>query len=162
MAGSAVFKAITGCDRLTGEFKYRDSFEFTPFARLLISANHLPSSKDASTAFFDRWLIIPFQSEFRNTRREVPRSILDHALGTETELSGALNRALPALRRIRRAGRFSETATTPRHFEEYQHAVDPLAQRLARETSASPESAVGQDHLHAAYASACASGSGRS
>jgi phage/plasmid-associated DNA primase len=72
MLGSAVFKAITGCDRITGEFKYQDSFEFTPFARLLISANHLPASRDASKAFFDRWLMIPFHAGFRNTRKEPP------------------------------------------------------------------------------------------
>ena len=50
--GSAVFKSITGCNRITAEFKYRDSFEFRPFARLLLSANHLPASRDASKAFF--------------------------------------------------------------------------------------------------------------
>lgn len=42
---SAVFKALTGCDRITGERKYQESFEFTPFARLLFSANHLPRGK---------------------------------------------------------------------------------------------------------------------
>ena len=35
LTSSAMFKAITGCDRITAEVKYRDSFEFTPFARLL-------------------------------------------------------------------------------------------------------------------------------
>jgi hypothetical protein len=65
MSGSAVFKSITGGDRITAEFKYRDSFEFQPFSRLLVSANHLPTSHDASKAFFDRWLIIPFDRSFR-------------------------------------------------------------------------------------------------
>ena len=51
---SSLFKAVTGCDRITAEFKYRNPFEFTPFARLIFSANHLPASKDASTAYFDR------------------------------------------------------------------------------------------------------------
>ena len=57
-----MFKAITGCDRITAEVKYRDSFEFSPFARLLFSANRLPANSDASQAFFDRWLIFPFQN----------------------------------------------------------------------------------------------------
>jgi putative DNA primase/helicase len=43
-----MFKSITGCDRVTAEIKYRDSFEFTPFARLLFSANRLPAGSDAS------------------------------------------------------------------------------------------------------------------
>jgi putative DNA primase/helicase len=157
LAGSAVFKAITGCDRITGEFKYRDSFEFTPFARLLISANHLPSSRDASKAFFDRWLMIPFEAGFRNTRKEIPRSVLDRALSAPGELSGALNEALPALRRIRREARFTETPSTQSQSEEYQHAADPLGQWLARATMASPASVIPQDRLHAAYTSTCAS-----
>jgi putative DNA primase/helicase len=157
LAGSAVFKALTGGDRITGEFKYRDSFEFTPFARLLISANHLPSSKDASKAFFDRWLMIPFQAGFRNTRQEIPRGILDAALSAPDELSGALNLALPALRRIRRAGRFTESPSSLRQSEEYQHAADPLGQWLARVTTLSPASAIAQDRFYAAYTAACAS-----
>ena len=65
-----MFKAITGCDRITAEFKYRDSFEFTPVTRLLFSANRLPASDDASQAFFDRWLIVRFPNRFRHTRGE--------------------------------------------------------------------------------------------
>ena len=74
LTSSAMFKAITGCDRITAEVKYRDSFEFTPFARLLFSANRLPASNDASQAFFDRWLIVPFESRFRRTGREIEAS----------------------------------------------------------------------------------------
>jgi P4 family phage/plasmid primase-like protien len=47
LSSSAMFKAVTGCDRITAEVKYRDSFEFTPFARLLFSTNKLPPSNDA-------------------------------------------------------------------------------------------------------------------
>ena len=150
MAGSAVFKAITGCDRITGEFKYRDSFEFTPFARLLISANHLPSSRDASKAFFDRWLIIPFNAGFRNTRREIPRSVLDAALSTSIELSGALNEALPALRRIRRAGKFSES---PLHADKPKNInTRPIRCRNGwpERRSVPRPSRSPQDRLHAA------------
>src|SRR5579863_18118 len=104
---SAVFKAITGGDRITAEQKYRDSFEFTPFARLLFSANQLPIDPYSSPAYRERWLIIPFEQSFRNTRQEIPRQVLDSHLSQPNELSGALNRAFPALRRLRASGRFS-------------------------------------------------------
>jgi P4 family phage/plasmid primase-like protien len=156
LAGSAVFKAITGCDRITGEYKYQDAFEFTPFARLLISANHLPASRDASKAFFDRWLLVPFEAVFRNSRREIQRSVLDAALSDPHELSGALNKALPALRRIRRAGRFSNTPTISRQVDEFQSATDPLAHWLWSETTPSPTGSITQERLHAAYTRACA------
>jgi putative DNA primase/helicase len=156
MSGSALFKSITGGDRITAEFKYRDSFEFQPFSRLLVSANHLLTSHDAAKAFFDRWLIIPFDRSFRGTAQELPRRTIDAMLSSPTELSGAFNRALPALRRIRREGRFSETATTKRQLEELQFTTDPLARWLNTETTRCGAASIAQDRLHAAYAVACA------
>lgn len=67
LAGTSMFKAITGGDIVTAAYKYRDSFEFIPFARLVFSANHLPRSSDGSPAFFDRWVVIPFRRSFRGT-----------------------------------------------------------------------------------------------
>jgi putative DNA primase/helicase len=156
MSGSALFKSITGGDRITAEFKYRDSFEFQPFSRLLVSANHLPTSHDAAKAFFDRWLIIPFDRSFRGTTHELPRRTIDAMLSSPTELSGAFNQAWPALRRIRCEGRFSETATTKRQLEELQFTTDPLARWLNTETTRSGTASIAQDRLHAAYAVACA------
>ncbi len=73
------------------------------------------------------------------------------------ESGGALNEALPALRRIRRAGAFSTTSSTLLQIEEFQRASDPLAQWLALATVASPESVTPQVRLHSAYALACLS-----
>ena len=33
LAGTSIFKAITGGDPVTGEYKFKDSFDFVPFAR---------------------------------------------------------------------------------------------------------------------------------
>jgi hypothetical protein len=61
--------------------------------------------ESASKAFFDRWLMIPLEVGFRNTRQEIPRNVLDRRY-RRGELSGVLKEALPALRRIRREARF--------------------------------------------------------
>jgi putative DNA primase/helicase len=155
LSGSATFKAITGCDRITAEFKYRDSFEFTPFARLLFSANRLPPTNDSSQAFFDRWLVVPFPNRFRETRREMPRSILQYRLSKAHEMSGALNKALDALERIRARGRFTEPKDSAVALSRYQAANDALAAWLDEHTVASPDATILQSELHAAYASHC-------
>ena len=155
---SSIFKAITGCDRITGEFKYQHPFEFTPFARLIFSANHLPTSKDASVAYFDRWLFIPFERRIRGTPREIPRSLLDATLSSTYQLSGALNRVLPALRKIRRRARFTETQSTREQGKEFQRTTDHLNVWLEAETVSSFEALVIQHELHAAYALACNDG----
>jgi len=155
LSSSAMFKSITGCDRITAEFKYRDSFEFTPFARLLFSANQLPPSNDASQAFFDRWLIVPFPNRFRQTRCETPRSILHHQLCTRGEFSDALNKALEALQRVRRFCRFSEPTESRIEVQRYQAANDAIGAWLDEYTVASHEATVPQSELHAANASPC-------
>jgi hypothetical protein len=56
LVSTSVFKAITGGDALRAEYKFKDSFDFLPYSRLIFSANHPPQSQDASPAFFRRWL----------------------------------------------------------------------------------------------------------
>jgi P4 family phage/plasmid primase-like protien len=152
---AAVFKAITGCDRITAEFKYQHPFEFTPFARLLFSANHLPATRDSSTAYFDRWLVLPFERRFRASNHEVPRQVLDARLSREKELSGALNRALPALQRLRRSGRFSATEATRRSADDLRVAGDPFALWLDRATARHPAGMISQERLYSEYAQQC-------
>jgi putative DNA primase/helicase len=106
---SSAFKATTGCDRITGELKYKAAFEFRSFARLIFSANHFPAARYGSQSYFDRRLLIPFERRFRGAVGDIPRSHLDHKLSAADEMSGALNQALPALRRLRKNNRFSET-----------------------------------------------------
>jgi P4 family phage/plasmid primase-like protien len=161
LSSSAMFKAITGCDRITAEVKYRDSFEFTPFARLLFSANRLPASGDGSQAFFDRWLIVPFANRFRHTRREIPRRILEWRLCSPTELSGALNKALDGLERVRKCFRFTEPRESRAEVRRYQAANDVLAAWLDEHTVAAPDAVVPQRDLHRAYSSHCRQSSRR-
>ena len=40
LVSTSVFKAITGGGPLMAEYKFKDSFEFIPYARLVFSANH--------------------------------------------------------------------------------------------------------------------------
>ena len=127
LTSSAMFKAVTGCDRIRAEIKYRDSFEFMPFAGHVFSANKLPGSDDASQAFFDRWPIVPFPNRFRRARHETPRSVLQARLTARGELSGALSKALEGLERVWRRGWFTEPQASRALVRRYQAENDPLA-----------------------------------
>jgi putative DNA primase/helicase len=152
---SAVFRGITGGDRITGELKYRDPFEFRPFARLIFSANHFPAARCATQSYFDRWVLIPFERRFRGSNRDMPRAALDARLAAPRELSGALNRTLPALRRVRLANRFRETSSATRTSSDFQVVSDPFRSWLEAETVRTPVLSTSQNTLHAAYAMAC-------
>jgi putative DNA primase/helicase len=134
LASTATFKGITGGDSLSAEYKFRDSFDFTPFCRLIFSANTPPRSKDGSQAFFDRWLTVPLNRVFRGTPEEVPAPMLDAQLSAPQELSGALNRALAVLPRLRARHGFEITPSMLAVWEEFRSTTDPLAVWLDRAT----------------------------
>lgn len=148
LASTSTFKALTGGDRLTAERKFQGSFEFTPFARLLFSTNHYPQSKDASHAFFRRWLVIPFDAVIDPQER-----IADLAgrLAMPEELSGFLNRALAALPGMRARGGFTQSETTRTAMMEFQEMTDPLAAWLDLRTVSGPDQLVSRKDLTIAY-----------
>jgi P4 family phage/plasmid primase-like protien len=156
LISSSVFKAITGGDPLMAEHKFRDSFEFVPFARLLFSANHPPKSQDASPAFFRRWLVVPFERTFGDGAPDTMQSDkLDAVLSDPAELSGVLNKMLEALAAIRTRG-LTESDSTNRATDEFRQATDPIAVWLDRKTVLHPDAVTPQDQLHREYCRNCA------
>lgn len=155
LVGTSVFKAITGGDTLTGEHKFHDSFDFTPFCRLLFSANHPPRADDASEGFFDRWLVVPFDRRFRGENGEVPSEVLDAMLREPGELSGLLNRALSVLQGLRKRGRFSESESTRAAYDDFRARTDPIAVWLDSHTITNPSALTLQSTLLAAYNGHC-------
>jgi len=149
LSGTSVFKALTGGDVLLAERKYADSFEFSPFARLIFSANHPPRSHDASHAFFRRWLVVPFCRTF-SPDEQIPRNILDARLADPKELSGVLNRALDALPGLRAKG-FTESQSMRDAWNEFRETTDPVAVWLDDHTVQGPDVLVTKRDLLAAY-----------
>jgi P4 family phage/plasmid primase-like protien len=150
LSSTSTFKAITGGDPISAEYKYGNSFDFRPFARLVFSANHPPRSGDASHAFYRRWLVVPFDQSFEPGQQR-PRAELDAELSDPRELSGVLHRALGALRGIRQRGGFSESRSTRDALAEFQKTTDPLSVWLDRNTVEHPEAMVAQDELRRAF-----------
>ncbi|MFC2000147.1 phage/plasmid primase, P4 family [Chloroflexota bacterium] len=151
LADTSVFKALTGGDTISTEHKFKDSFEFSPFARLIFSANALPQSGDSSSGFFDRWVVIPFERRFRGTGLEIPRSQLDAQLASAQDLSGLLNKALTALREIRASHRFANSPTMNAAWTEFRAATDPLSVWLEGTTIEGSGFTVVKTDLLAAY-----------
>jgi len=153
LSETSVFKAITGGDMLLAEHKYKDSFEFELFCRLVFSANHVPRSEDASHAFFRRWAVIPFDRTFEPGER-TPREQLDATLSDPDELSGVLNRALLALPRVRREG-FTESDDMRSAWEEFKEMTDPVSVWLQHHTVENAGASVPKGTLHNAFSHYC-------
>lgn len=157
LTSTSIFKALTGGDEMLAERKFQESFEIRPYARLVFSANYLPKSNDASGAFFRRWIVVPFERTFaEGSSKPIPRDKLDAMLADPRELSGVLNKALLASKRLRKNG-FTECKSTRRAMEEFRQTTDPLAQFLDRHTVTKCDGFVRCDELLQTYNRDCES-----
>ncbi len=153
LQSTGTFKALTGGDPIMGEYKYRDNFEFLPYARLVFSANHAPRSGDASHAFYRRWIVIPFDRTFE-PHEQRPRSEIDAELSDPRELSGLLNRALAVFHKVKREG-FTESESMKEAHEEFRNSTDPFSVWLDRHTLDDPGAMVARDELRGHYNRYC-------
>ena len=159
LEGTSIFKQITGGDTVTAEYKFKDSFDYLPSARLVFSANECPRSSDAAHAFFRRWIVVPFLRTLEHSE-QIPRTELDARLAAPGELSGVLNRALLALRVIRSRGGLTESPSMRAAWGDFLATTDPLAIWLDQTTSGNSDAVVTKHALVASH-NAAATVSGR-
>jgi putative DNA primase/helicase len=119
------FKMLTGGDTISAEYKFRDRFNFKNYAKLIFSANKIPESKDDTTAFFRRWIIINFPKQFLPDNPKTDPQLLKK-LTTEAELSGFLNWCLEGLRRLIENNKFSKSRSIEETREQYLRSSDPV------------------------------------
>lgn len=151
LSSTSMFKAVTGGDVLSGEFKFKDSFEYTPFCKLVFSANKPPQSDDATHGFFRRWQVVPFTRCFEEgAAGTMNREELDSRLADPKEMSGLLNKALRALSKIRKSG-FTQSPTMQAAWDEFRTATDPLSVWVDQQTEALPTAQVLQSELFLAF-----------
>jgi putative DNA primase/helicase len=100
----AALKSIVSGEPTTVEHKFRDPFEFRPYATCWFGTNHLPHTRDFSDALFRRALVVPFNRRFTPGIDADPR--LKHKL--IAELPGIMNLALNAYARVIERGAFTE------------------------------------------------------
>ena len=155
LASTSMFKAIVGGDSITAEYKFHDTFDLLPYARLVFSANQAPRSTDSSDGFFRRWTVIPFTRTFSpGTEGFIRKEVLDAVLCDPRELSGVLNRALTVWRRVRTDG-ITLSPSMREAWDELRAATDPLAVWLDTATTEVPSALVAQGDLLNAYRRAC-------
>lgn len=79
----AGFKSIVVGESIQRREPYGKPFRFRPVAAHLFAANELPTAPGATKAFWDRWLVVPFDHRFRNTplqRRDLADLVIQNEL----------------------------------------------------------------------------------
>jgi P4 family phage/plasmid primase-like protien len=99
------FKMLVSGDRIRGQNKFKDPFDFNNYAKLIFSANEIPESEDQTYAYYRRWLILEFEKVFDEADKDTK---LINKLSAPEELSGLLNLALIALKKLRHDNGFKD------------------------------------------------------
>ena len=147
------FKMLSAGDWLDGEKKFKDSFTFKNYAKLIYSANKLPEVTDTTNAFFRRWIIINFPYTFDDTVAD--KNILDK-LTTPQELSGMLRNAVIALQHLISDGHFMRSETTEQVEERYTKLSNSIAAfvgEMIEESGDAP--AISRGDLYNSYSNYC-------
>lgn len=97
-------KKISEQKTMSGQHKYKDSFQFVCRALPVLLANSYPSIKDLSYGIQRRMMIVPFNRKFE--KHEMVLGLFEKIWGEEA--SGILNEAVAGFQRLRKRGQFDE------------------------------------------------------
>lgn len=64
MNKTSMLKKLSGGDLIGFEYKNKDPFQETNYAKILIATNNLPTTSDKTIGFYRRWMIIDFPNQF--------------------------------------------------------------------------------------------------
>ena len=125
------FKKIVSGEKITGELKGRDKFEFIPYCKLIYSANNIPKLGDGddAEAVLSRIVIVPFRAYFDSSSPDYKPFVIDELL-TEESMEYLINIGISGLRRVLKNKKFTESEYTNREFEEYKNEIDPVSEYL--------------------------------
>lgn len=123
-----ILKKISENKQLTANPKGLPTFSFLNTAIPIISSNHWPKTSDMSYGLRRRALVIDFNRRFSLIERDLERGnyIVKH------ELSGALNRALTGLRRLRARKEFQVPRSCVEAAERWHIESNQVLQFLDR------------------------------
>jgi P4 family phage/plasmid primase-like protien len=123
---------------MTGQLKFKDSFEFICTALPVMLANNYPHSADLSYGLRRRAHIIPFDRVFKD--EDADDTLFPHIW--KHELPGVLNRAIEGLARLRQRGRFDQPMDCLMAHEEWLAQANPLVTFIVEKCTESPGSHV--------------------
>jgi len=118
------FKQLTGGDTIRAERKHRDAFSFRWRGLPLFSTNEHLISHDQSPAWFDRWIIVPFEERIAGTERESLDLLSE--LTVREELEGYFVQAVAGLQRLMERGKFQLTPALQRMKTAYRDKADSV------------------------------------
>ena len=120
---AGIIKQLSGNDKILGQHKFGQPFEFINYAKLIYACNEPPIIDDRSDAIWSRMIHITFPNTFIGEKAD-PK-IIDK-ISTKEELSGLFNWAMIGLNRLITNGKFSYSKTTEENIHEYDRKSNQI------------------------------------
>ncbi len=126
---SDIFKQLVSGEPTSACFKYRNPFIMEDIPKLMFNANTFPKDVEHSTAYFRRFLIIPFTETISEEEKDpdLAQKII------RNELPGILNWIMIGLDRILHQRKFSECAAANEVLNTFKRESDSVALFLEQE-----------------------------
>lgn len=154
---TGLLKQIVAGDTVSYEKKHRDPFSGPVSARLLFSANDMPTIKDTSRAVIDRLIMQEFPYRFEGKKQRDKDELLAE-LTDENEIEGIIAQyAVPGLLRLMDTGRFSLTERNRQLVETYRRDSDPVVDFFESQLEVVANSSTARQDLFLAYCQWCRS-----
>jgi len=152
LTNTGIFKILVTGGEIQAEKKFKHPFKFRNFAKLVFSANKVPSTSDSSKAFFRRWIIINFPNEFTGDKCD---PFLEEKLSQPECLSYVLRWMVEGLRRLLEQGRFSYEDDIDTIEDKYLRAANPAYAFFQDCVIEDEEGFVSKDELYRAFVDYC-------
>jgi len=153
---TGILKTLIAGETLRGEYKYRESFDFKPVARLIFSANELPVSRDKTEAWYRRIKIVKFPNKF--TKND-PGFDPDLKQKLKNEIPGIFQWALEGLKRLKNQGYFTQSKTMKVAKRKYQAENDSVRAfadlKIEKTSEDEPEYVIPKKRLYEKYRMYC-------
>ncbi|MCS5648192.1 MAG: phage/plasmid primase, P4 family, partial [Dehalococcoidia bacterium] len=147
----ARFKKIVAGEPQSAERKFKDPFEFQPFAKILFSANEFIPTKDRTHGFYRRFDILRFNRIFKLDEQKP-----DLLQELKKEISGIFNWALEGLERLsQQKWIMTKSAYMEDCHNEFKRATNPLQLFIEEECVVEGNATVDSNELRSSYKQYC-------
>lgn len=121
----SVFKKVVTGNRIKAERKGQDPFEFSPYVKILASANEIPRMKDKTGAVLRRLVIIPFNATFSKDDPDY-RPFIKYDLMQPEALEYMIALGMEGLKRVISNRAFTVPTLVQEQLDEYEESNNPI------------------------------------
>ncbi len=147
-----VFKQLVSGEPVEARLPYGHPFTMSDYGKLLFNCNELPTEVEHTSAFFRRFIIVPFTQTISPNEQD-PRLA---AKIITSELSGVFNWVLAGLQRLLQQDGFTDCEVSQQQVEDYKSQSDTVRSFLTdRSYKPTADLTTSRKALYADYRTYC-------